>query len=188
MATRNVRYLNWDEDIAGQHEKVFTHLHTPETVRRRQMGDKVAVFSVLDKRQKVIGQVEGGSIERPFVQIDRGQLQEHLNNPPDPQGRRGKTRNLFIAGTPIPSGSVEGDEHDLFIRPGHVSLGKDGPDIFKARTEPGIVRPVRPEHIRRLGPQFEGIVVPPQPLSSSPFGRAARLGSFGIRVVSPDID
>jgi hypothetical protein len=185
-----VRYLNWDNDIAGQHERVFTHLHSPETSRRREGGDDVSVYSVLDNKQKVIGQVEGGVVGNPFVKADLRQLEVHINNPPNQSGKRGKTRNLFIAGMPLPTDSVEDDDdHPLIIRPGQVKLGDSGTDIFKAKTESGIVRPGRgtPLH-RRLGEQFEGIVVPTQPSVSPVFGRAARFGRSGFRVISPGTD
>jgi hypothetical protein len=181
----NIRYLNWDDDIVGQHEQVLTHLHSPETERRRSMGDDAMVFSVLDNRSKVIGQVEQGAVSRPFAKVDLYHLQEHLNNLVNPKtGKRGKTRNTLIGGEPIPS-NIEGDAHPLMVRPGNVSIpeGPMGRTILSAQTERGIV----PRHRNpKLGQQFEGIVVPKQqPSTSSTFGRAARFGRFGIHVIDP---
>ena len=85
--------------------------------------------------------------------------------------------------------SIQDDDHPLILLPGQVKLGDSGPEIFKAKTEPGIVRPGKgtPLH-RRLGEQFDGIVVPEQPSESPVFGQAARFGRSGFRVISPGMD
>lgn len=188
MARDNkVRYLDWDSDILGQHERVFTHLHTPETSRRRAMGDNALVFSVLDRDSRVVGQVEGGAIGDPFARVDRAELQNHLNNPVNPAtGKRGKTRNTLIGGVPT-STSIEGEARKLMVGPGRVAIphGPSERSIILTRTEPGIVRPTSQSLRRRLGEQFEGIVVPPQPSRSGVFGRAVRFGNFGMEVIDP---
>jgi hypothetical protein len=182
-----VRYLDWDSDVFGQHERVYTHLHTPETRRRRKMGNDALVFSVLDKDSKVVGQVEGGAIGDPFARVDLAKLQKHLNNPINPDtGQRGKTRNTLIGGVPAPT-SIGGEARELTVRPGRVAIphGPSERSVLLARTEPGIVRPTSQSLRRRLGEQFEGIVVPPQPSRSGVFGRAVRFGNFGMEVIDP---
>jgi hypothetical protein len=195
-------YVDWDTDVVGRGQ-VFTHLHSPETKRRREAGEKVNVFSVLDSNKKLIGQVEGGVLETPRVSVDRYNLQKHLNNPPNPKkgGQRGKERNTFISGIAVPLGSQvssEDEDENLFVRPGHVSIGTEGgPRALRADVEhmysPAnrpILRPTGEEKVlKRLGPQFDTVVVPKgQDLTSSVFGKAVRFGDFGMRVVSPSTE
>jgi hypothetical protein len=196
------KYVDWDTDVVGKGQ-VFTHLHSPETKRRRAAGEKVNVFSVLDSNKKLIGQVEGGALEDPLINIDRNNLQKHLNNPPNPKrgGQRGKERNTFISGVAVPLGSLAGsedEEENIFVRPGHVSIGTEGgPRVLRADVEhmfsPAnrpILRPTGEEKtIKRLGPQFDTVVVPKgQDLTSPVFGKAARFGDFGMRVISPNVE
>jgi len=195
------RYVDWDTDVVGK-GRVFMHLHSPETKRRRKAGENVNVFSILDSNKQLIGQVEGGDLEEPTVNFDRNNLQKHLNNPPNPKrgGQRGKERNTFISGVAVPLGSTagsEGEEENLFVRPGHVSIGTEGgPRVLRADVEhmhSPANRPILPptgeeKVIKRFGPQFDTVVVPKgQNLTSNVFGRAARFGDFGMRVVSHNV-
>lgn len=160
----NYEHLSWEQILSIAQERnsprVKIHLHSPDTEATGK-----PVYNVLDSRGKTIGTTSSAHLRDPFVQVDKGKLEKHLNNPINPRtGRRGKTQNTLIVGTPA-SGPVRGTRQEsVSAIPGSVTVG-DQP-VIDIKGE-------------QVGDRV--VVDRSQPSRSNVFARSLSFGSKGMK-------
>lgn len=116
-------HLSWDQIQSVAQDRnsavVKVHLHSPDTEATGK-----PVFNVLDSRGKTIGTTSSAHLRDPFVQVSLGKLEQHLNKTPNPlTGKRGKTQNTVIVGTPTVDPISGSRQEPVRARPGSVTVG-----------------------------------------------------------------
>lgn len=159
-------HLSWEQIQSVAQERnspvVKIHLHSPDTEATGK-----PVYNVLDSRSKAIGTTSSAHLRDPFAQVAKSKLEQHLNKPVNPTtGKRGKTQNTVIVGTPA-SGPVSGSrEEPVRARPGSITVGD---------------QPVIEVQSRQVGDRV--VVDRSQPSRSGVFARGMSFTSEGMRAV-----
>lgn len=176
---------SWDDvmDRFGNQE-VSLHRHAQESKRLGQNVFSVVTDAPHEQTGKMgfrsVAHVLGGNLVDPYVNIDRGQLEQSYNKP----APFNKTRNTFLVGMPSEH-PVVGESSPVELRRGLLRVGDR--TLLQVHTEEGMVRKRKSVGggKQKMSEPEPGIVVPPQQLRTEIFARGAIVGRHGITAIDP---
>lgn len=159
-------HLSWEQiQATAGSSPVKVHLHSPRTQAEGRL-----VYNVLDSSNKKIGTTLSAHLSEPSGQVFLGKLQQHYDKPVNPKtGRRGKTQNTVITGTPVDAPVVGSREEPVQARAGTIKVGEN----YVMNTD-----------TKQVGDRV--VVNRNSPSRTDVFARGVTFGSAGITAVFDD--